>query len=101
MTGDPSYPYPWNPAYPFDELKALFDRYNIICGIGRDHHFNPDIRMGLELGWGGILRKLERHRAQNGPETYEFYDSEIAVVKAIISFLRRISCQLAEFNCAD
>ena len=97
MTGDPSYPYPWNPAYPFDELKALFDRYNIICGIGRDHHFNPDIRMGLELGWGGILRKLERHRAQNGPETYEFYDSEIAVVKAIISFLRRISCQLAEF----
>ena len=30
-----------------------------ICGIGRDHHFNPDIKMGLELGWGGILRKLE------------------------------------------
>lgn len=58
MTGDPSYPYPWNPAYPFDELKALFDRYNIICGIGRDHHFNPDIRMGLELGWGASSASL-------------------------------------------
>ena len=97
MTGDPSNPYPWNPAYPFDDLKVLFERYNIICGIGRDHHFNPDIKMGLELGWGGILRKLEHYRAQNGPETREFYDSEIAVVKAIINFLHRISYQLAEF----
>lgn len=96
MTGDPSYPYPWNPAYPFDELKVLFDRYNIICGIGRDHHFNPDIKMGLELGWGGILRKLEHYRSLNTPETYEFYDSEIAVVKAIIHFLHRISGQLSE-----
>lgn len=96
MTGDPAYPYPWNPAYPFDELKTIFDRYNIICGIGRDHHFNPDIQMGLELGWGGILSKLEHFRALNPPETREFYNSEIAVVKAIISFLRRISHQLAE-----
>ncbi|MBO4491262.1 MAG: formate acetyltransferase [Lentisphaeria bacterium] len=98
MTGDPSYPYPWNPAHPFDDLKPVFARYNIICGIGRDHHFNPDIKMGMELGWGGILKKLEHYRAQNPPETYEFYDSEIAVVKAIISFLRRISHQLAELS---
>ena len=96
MTGDPSYPYPWNPAHPFDDLKPIFARYNIICGIGRDHHFNPDIKMGMELGWGGILKKLEHYRSINPPETYEFYDSEIAVVKAIISFLRRISHQLAE-----
>lgn len=98
MTGDPSYPYPWNPEHPFDDLKPIFARYNIICGIGRDHHFNPDIKMGMELGWGGILKKLEHYRALNSPETYEFYDSEIAVVKAIISFLRRISHQLAELS---
>ena len=98
MTGDASYPYPWNPNYPFDHLKPLFARYNIICGIGRDHHFNPDIKMGMELGWGGILRKLEQFRVQNPPETYEFYDSEIAVVKAIISFLRRCANQLAELS---
>ena len=86
----------WNPAYPYDGLKALHRKYGIISGIGRDHHFNPDIRMGLELGWGGILGKLEHYRELNPPETREFYDSEIAVVKAIISFLRRISGQLAE-----
>ena len=98
MTGDPSYPYPWNPAFPFDDLKKEFARYNIICGIGRDHHFTPDIAMGLRLGWGGILQKLETHKAQShDPSTGEFYDSEIAVVKAIIGFLRRTSYQLAEF----
>ena len=98
MTGDPSCPYPWNPDYPFDHLKPIFERYNIICGIGRDQHFSPDIEMGLKLGWGGILKKLEHYRSLNPPETHEFYDSEIAVVKAIISFLRRISCQLAELS---
>ncbi len=87
----------WNPAYPYDDLKKLFEKYDIISGIGRDHHFNPDIKMGLELGWGGILKKLEHYRGINPPETYEFYDSEIAVVKAIINFLHRISYQLAEF----
>ena len=97
MTGDPANPYPWNPAHPYDDLKKVFAQYNIICGIGRDHHFNPDMKMGLELGWGGILARLEHYRALNGPETREFYDSEITVVRAIISFLRRISHQLAEF----
>lgn len=99
MTGDPGYPYPWNPAHPFDDLKVFFKRYNIISGIGRDHHFNPDIKMGMSLGWGGILKKLEHYRAlNNDPATFEFYDSEIAVVKAIISYLRRISYQLAELS---
>lgn len=86
----------WNPAFPYDDLKVFHKKYDIISGIGRDHHFNPDIKMGMEIGWGGILRKLEHYRKLNPPETYEFYDSEIAVVKSIISFLRRISYQLSE-----
>ena len=87
----------WNPAFPYDDLKVLHERYDIISGIGRDHHFNPDIKMGMELGWGGILQKLEYYRAKNPPECYEFYDSEIRVVKSISSFLRRSGYQLAEF----
>lgn len=88
----------WNPDYPYDELKKVLDKYDIISGIGRDHHFNPDIPMGFKLGWGGILEKLEHYREINPPECHEFYDSEIAVVKAIISFLRRIANQLAELS---
>lgn len=87
----------WNPAYPYDELKLLHERYNIISGIGRDHHFTPDIQMGMELGWGGVRAKLEHYRELNPPECHEFYDSELRVVNAIGSFLRRTGYQLAEF----
>lgn len=86
----------WHPDYPYDELQKAFDKYNIISGIGRDHHLNPDITMGMQLGWGGILQKLEHYRGTHTAEHYEFYDSEIVVVKAIITFLRRIAGQLAE-----
>ena len=85
----------WNPDYPYDDLAVLFRRYNIISGIGRDHHFNPDMKMGLELGWGGILRRLEKFRAEHSAEHHEFYDSEIAVVRAIIAFLHRTADELA------
>ena len=55
----------WNPAYPYDDLKVIFDRYNIISGIDNCHHFTPAIEIGFELGWGGILEKLRA--ALEGP----------------------------------
>ncbi|MFV0412164.1 MAG: pyruvate formate lyase family protein [Oscillospiraceae bacterium] len=85
----------WNPDYPYTELKKEFSRYNIICGIGSDGHFTPDLSIGLQLGWGGLLEKLEKYRAVNsGPEHKEFYESEIAVVNAIITFLSRVAAEL-------
>ena len=82
----------WNPDIPYDELKEAFDQYNIVCGIGSDGHFTPDLRMGFELGWGGILEKLKKYQNVNhGEEHREFYESEIMVVEAIIRFLNRIS----------
>lgn len=86
----------WNPAYPFDELAALFAKYNIISGIDNCHHFTPDLQIGFDLGWGGILAKLREQRSLHSEEHYEFYDSEIAVVEAIIGFLKRISGELYE-----
>lgn len=84
----------WNPDYPYDELQKIFERYNIISGIGRDQHFTPDLAMGLELGWGGILKRLEYYKAQHDASHHEFFDSETAVVKAIIAFLQRVSTEL-------
>jgi len=86
----------WNPDYPFDDLKVLFDRYHIISGIDNCHHFTPDLDIGFELGWGGILEKLKAERARNGEAHYEFYDSEIAVVSTIIEFLTRNAEELAQ-----
>ncbi|MBR5308287.1 MAG: formate acetyltransferase, partial [Clostridia bacterium] len=86
----------WNPSYPFDELKVLFDKYNIISGIDNCHHFTPDLQIGFDLGWGGILEKLRECREKHDETHHEFYDSEIAVVEAIIRFLKRCSAEIYE-----
>lgn len=83
-------PNKWNPAYPYDDLKEGIERYNIICGIGDDAHFAPDFRMGLELGWGGLLKKLEHYRALNASEEKtRFYDLHIRAVKSIQGWIAR------------
>ncbi len=81
--------YKWNPAYPYDELQEIFNKYNIISGIDNCHHFTPDVQIGLDLGWGGILDKLKEGRAKHDETHHEFYDAEIAVVTSIIEFLNR------------
>ena len=89
----------WNPDMPYTELKKAFDKYNIVCGIGSDGHFTPDLRMGFEMGWGGILEKLKKYQKINsGEEHREFYESEIAVVEHIIKFLHRISGEIAALS---
>jgi len=87
----------WNPAYPYDDLKVLFEKYNIISGIDNCHHFTPDLAIGFELGWGGILAKLESEREKHDASHHEFYDSEIRVVEAIISFLTRMASEIARY----
>ena len=84
----------WNPDYPFDDLQVLFDRYNIIHGIDNCHHFTPDLQIGFDLGWGGILDKLKRCRSSKGSAHHEFYDSEITVVEAVIGFLHRMASEI-------
>ncbi|MBR6602598.1 MAG: formate acetyltransferase, partial [Clostridia bacterium] len=57
--------FKWNPDYPFDDLKKIFDKYNIISGIDNCHHFTPDLEIGFALGWGGILKLLKTERAKH------------------------------------
>lgn len=86
----------WNPDYPFDDLKVLFDKYNVISGIDNCHHFTPDLQIGFELGWGGILKKLKEQRELHDESHHEFYDSEIAVCEAIIRFLKRATNEIRD-----
>ena len=86
----------WNPDYPYDDLKAIFAKYDIISGVDNCHHFTPDLQIGLDIGWGGILAMLKDQREKHDDSHKLFYDSEIAVVEAIIAFLQRGAAELSK-----
>lgn len=86
----------WNPDYPYDDLQAIFNRYQVISGIDNCHHFTPDLCIGMELGWGGILKKLKEQKELHDESHLDFYNAEIAVVEAIIAFIYRAGDVLAE-----
>ena len=56
-------------------------------------HTCPDLSIGLELGWGGLLEKVRRHRARharNGNErAVEYLDASEKVVLAVIDYVER------------
>ncbi len=79
----------WPPEFDYPDLKPDQARYGIISGIGNDAHFAPDYQIGLELGWGGLLAKVQRCRAECGPDKSEFYEAEERVIRAIQGWIRR------------
>lgn len=80
----------WNPKYPYNHLKGNIEKYNIICGIGDDAHFAPDFKIGLTLGWQGILKKIEHYRKiNNTTEQIHFYDAHERAVKSIQGWILR------------
>lgn len=74
--------------FPYDDLKPLQEKYNITTGIDGDAHFACDYKIGLSLGFGGLLDKIEKYREIN-PDKSDFYDAEKRCVEAIIAFVDR------------
>jgi len=69
-------------------LDEKFDLYGIIPGIGADAHCACDYEIGLSLGFGGILEKIQHYRSTNENESNtEFYKAEERTVIAIIQFI--------------
>jgi formate C-acetyltransferase len=79
----------WNPDYDFSHLAADHKKYNIVNGIGAVQHMCPDLEIGLDLGWGGLLSKIEKYRQVNGPEHRGFYDGLEHVVIGAQDWIRR------------
>lgn len=79
----------WNPAYDYSHLKKDFEKYSIIAGIGFDAHFAPDYSIGLKLGWGGLLRKLNYYKSINGEDKKEFYVAEEKTIRGIQLWINR------------
>lgn len=74
--------------FPYEELKPLQKKYNITTGIDGDAHFACDYRIGLSLGFGGLLEKIRKYRTLR-PEKQDFYDAEERCVLAIVAFIDR------------
>ena len=75
---------------PLLELELNIRRYGLLLPLGGDSHFAPDYRIGLELGWGGLLEKIRRFRDSNPDKTAkEFYDAHEKAVIAIQKWIER------------
>ena len=71
-------------------LAPLHEKYHFMAtGIGAMNHIGPDMKIGLELGWGGLLSKIRYYRAQNRPADTAFYDAEEDFVLGVQDWIRR------------
>lgn len=78
----------WNPDFDYSHLHEEQRKYNLAYGIGGVQHFCPDLTIGLELGWGGLLEKVRHYRGVN-PQATEFYDGLEELIIGIQGWTRR------------
>ena len=79
----------WPPELSYDHLKPEQELYGIIHGIGNDQHLAPDLKIGLSLGWGGLLEKVRKYRSQYGDDKAEFYQAEEDIIVGIQNWIKR------------
>jgi formate C-acetyltransferase len=80
-----------NFAFDYSHLKPNQLKYDITCGIGKDAHFAPDYRIGLELGWGGLLTKVDTSLAKYGddPVARDLLEAERDAILGIQNWIDR------------
>jgi pyruvate-formate lyase len=80
----------WRPEDRAQHLAELHRRYNIYSpGIGAANHMGPDMAIGLELSWGGLLDKVRRYRELNRPADPSFYDGEEQLLLGVQNWIWR------------
>ncbi len=85
----------WNPEYDYSHLHELQKKYDLVHGIGGIQHFTADIALGLELGFGGLLAKVDKYEKQHGPDKKEFFEAERNVLLGIQNWISRHAEQAA------
>ncbi len=74
----------WEPEAFWRHLAGEIGTYGIIDGIDNVQHFLPDVRIGLELGFGGLLEKIGKYRAiHTDDDPQAFYDGLEAFVRGV------------------
>lgn len=81
----------WHPDWDFEIYKPFIEKYGIDHGLGQVHHFCGDVRIGLELGWGGLLNKVLRYATINNKaeEQREFYNAKILFLETCIGWMEK------------
>ena len=70
----------------------VFQKYHIHQhGFGAMNHLCPDLKIGLELGWQGLLDKVRACRARNNPVDTSFYDGEELLLEGIITWVGHLA----------
>lgn len=86
----PGIPRNWKPEDRVQHLTDQFERYNVYnTGMGSANHLSPDMSIGLELGWGGLLAKVRHYRDLNRPIDTSFYDGEEVLILGVQHWIRR------------
>ena len=82
----------WRPEDQPRHLYPLHKKYHIVSsGIGAPNHLGPDLRIGLETGFGGLLDRIRYYRDFNRPTHTDFYDGEEALLLGMQSWIRKHS----------
>ena len=90
MQGGPPGVGGWRPEDRATHLEEVQKKYHFIMpGIGGMNHIGPDMRIGLDLGWGGLLDKIRHYRDYNRPQDTSFYDGEEAFVLGVQHWIKR------------
>lgn len=79
----------WRPEDRPTHLRELHKKYNLRPGIGAKNHLGPDMKIGLDLGWGGLLAKIRAYRDLNKPTDTGFYDGEENLVLGVQGWIKR------------
>ncbi len=92
----------WRPEDKPTHLYPLHEKYNLLyTGIGAMNHLGPDMRIGLDLGWGGLLAKIRRYRDLNRPADTSFYDGEEQLVLGVQEWIARHVTRAREMAAAE
>ena len=82
-----------NFAFDYSHLEPEQRKYDITTGIGKDAHFAPDYKIGLELGWGGLLEKVRTARRKFANDEYasELMEAEEQAILGVMEWTRRLA----------
>jgi formate C-acetyltransferase len=90
----------WNPDLSVKDLRPDLAearaKYQLLPGIGATQHFCQDLQIGLDLGWAGLLRKIETYRQINAPRAADFYDGLEAIVRGVQDWIQRTADAASE-----
>ena len=75
------------------EIRACWAKYNTSPGFMGMNHCGPDMQIGLDLGWGGLLAQIRHYRAKLSPADTSFYDMEEETVLGIQAYVENIAAE--------